>query len=386
VVSVELGIYTFAELDVDAAGDRGEAAARRLRDLLEEIELADQVGLDVFGVGEHHRPDFAVSAPAVVLAAAAARTHRIRLTSAVSVLSSDDPVRVFQAFATLDLLSAGRAEIMVGRGSFTESFPLFGYDLADYDELFATKLDLLLRLRARERITWAGNRHRPAIDGCGVYPRPLQKTLPVWLAVGGNPGSAVRAGSLGLPMALAIIGGAPERFLPFVALHREAARRAGMAIPPPLGIHSHGFIADTSQQALDQSFPHVAATMNRIGRERGWRPLTRQDYVWESTLRGANFVGSPDAVTEKILWQHEMFQHQRFLVQLSVGPIPHAQVLHAIELFGTRVAPAVRRALRERAPGEAATPLPVGPGGAGQSPQRPDPPPTAAAGEPAAHA
>ena len=262
---MEVGIYTFAELHPAPGGAAAVDPGRRLRDLIEEIELADQVGLDVFGVGEHHRPDFAVSAPAVVLAAAAERTRLIRLTSAVTVLSSDDPVRVFQDFATLDLLSGGRAEIMAGRGSFIESFPLFGYELADYDDLFAEKLDLLLRLRDSERIAWSG-RHRSALDDLGVYPRPHQQPLPVWVAVGGNPESAVRAGTLGLPMALAIIGGLPERFAPFAELHRRAARAAGHDPVPALSINAHGYIADTSQRAADESFPAVAAAMNKIGR------------------------------------------------------------------------------------------------------------------------
>jgi probable LLM family oxidoreductase len=335
---VELGVYTFAELTSGAVSPH-----ERLRNLLEEIELADQVGLDVFGVGEHHRPDFAVSAPAVVLAAAAARTRRIRLTSAVSVLSSDDPVRVFQQFATLDLLSGGRAEIMAGRGSFVESFPLFGYELRDYDELFAEKLELLLRLRDSERVSWPGG-HRAAIDDRGVYPRPLQERLPIWVAVGGTPESAVRAGTLGLPMALAIIGGLPERFVPFAELHRRAAAEAGHG-RLPLSINSHGFVAETSQEAADVAFPPFAAMMDRIGRERGWQPLRRQDFDASCTLRGANFVGSPQQVVEKILFQHELFGHDRFLVQFSVGSLPHAALLRSIELFGTEVAPAVRKAL-----------------------------------------
>jgi probable LLM family oxidoreductase len=335
---VELGVYTFAELTSGAVSPH-----ERLRNLLEEIELADQVGLDVFGVGEHHRPDFAVSAPAVVLAAAAARTRRIRLTSAVSVLSSDDPVRVFQQFATLDLLSGGRAEIMAGRGSFVESFPLFGYELRDYDELFAEKLELLLRLRDAERVSWPGG-HRAAIDDRGVYPRPLQERLPIWVAVGGTPESAVRAGTLGLPMALAIIGGLPERFVPFAELHRRAAAEAGHG-RLPLSINSHGFVAETSQEAADVAFPPFAAMMDRIGRERGWQPLRRQDFDASCTLRGANFVGSPQQVVEKILFQHELFAHDRFLVQFSVGSLPHAALLRSIELFGTEVAPAVRKAL-----------------------------------------
>ncbi|HZQ04688.1 MAG TPA: LLM class flavin-dependent oxidoreductase [Gaiellaceae bacterium] len=322
---MELGIYTFAELTDDEV-----SAEQRLRDLLEEIELADELGLDVFGVGEHHRPDFAVSAPAVVLAAAAERTQRIRLTSAVSVLSSDDPIRVFQDFATLDLLSRGRAEIMAGRGSFIESFPLFGYDLADYDRLFAAKLERLLEVRAR--------------DDLGVYPRPLQEPLPVWIAVGGTPRSALRAGELGLPMALGIIGGLPERFVPFAELHRQAADAAGHG-RVALSINSHGYVADTTEAALDESYPYVAAMMDKIGRERGWPPHTRADYADAATLRGANFVGNPEQVVEKILYQHELFAHDRFLVQFSVGTMPHAKIMRSIELFGTEVAPAVRREL-----------------------------------------
>src|SRR4051794_14100611 len=254
---MEIGVYTFAELN-------GQDPAGRMHDLLEEAELAEQVGLEVFGVGEHHRPDFVVSSPAVVLGAIAARTESIRLTTAVTVLSSDDPVRVFQDFATLDLLSEGRAEIMVGRGSFVESFPLFGYDLDDYDELFAEKLELLLRLRDEERVTWTG-RHRAPLDSASVYPRPLQDPLPVWVAVGGNPPSAVRAARLGLPMALAIIGGAPERFVPLVELFRQSAGQEGL----PVSINSHTYLADSSQRAGEEFFPSYSGMMNRIGRERG---------------------------------------------------------------------------------------------------------------------
>ena len=340
---MELGLYTFAELTPDPATGRTVTPEQRLRDLLEEIELADQVGLDVFGVGEHHRPDFAVSAPAVVLAAAAARTKTIRLTSAVTVLSSDDPVRVFQDFATLDLLSGGRAEIMAGRGSFIESFPLFGFDLEDYDELFAEKLELLLALRDSERVTWTG-RHRPPLDGLGVYPRPRAGHPPIWVAVGGTPGSAVRAGVLGLPLALGIIGGLPERFAPFAELHRRAAAEAGHGAPA-LSINSHGFIADTSQQAADEAFRPFATMMDRIGRERGWPPMSREQFEASRTLRGANFVGSPQEVVEKILFQHEIFGHQRTLLQFSVGTLPHRSIMRAIELLGTEVAPAVRAAL-----------------------------------------
>jgi probable LLM family oxidoreductase len=338
---MEIGVYTFAEL-----GDAGPAA--RMRELLEEATLAEQVGLDVFGVGEHHRPDFVVSAPAVPLAAVAALTSRIRLTSAVSVLSSDDPVRVFEEFASLDLISNGRAEIMAGRGSFIESFPLFGYDLDDYDALFAEKLELLLALRSAERVTWSG-RHRAPLPGLGVYPRPEQEPLPVWVAVGGSPESAARAGALGLPMALAIIGGRPERFVPFAELHRRAAAEARHEPQPQLSINSHGYVAETSQAAGDEFFPPYAAMMNRIGKERGWTGLTRQDFNALRTKRGALVVGSPDEVVEKILFQHELFGHQRFMAQMSVGSLPHAEVLRSIELFGTEVAPAVRTEVARRA-------------------------------------
>ncbi|HEV3231861.1 MAG TPA: LLM class flavin-dependent oxidoreductase [Candidatus Dormibacteraeota bacterium] len=374
---MELGVYTFAELSPDAAG-RIVSPRERLRDLLEEVELADQVGLDVFGLGEHHRPDFAVSAPAVVLAAAAERTTRIRLTSAVSVLSSDDPVRVFQDFATLDLLSGGRAEIMAGRGSFVESFPLFGYDLRDYDDLFAEKLDLLLRLRDSERITWAGT-HRASIDDRGVYPRP-ENRIPIWVAVGGTPQSVVRTGSLGLPMALAIIGGMPERFAPLAELHREAARRAGHQ-PPALSINSHGFVAETSRAAADEAYPPFATMMNRIGQERGWPPMSRADFEQSRALRGASFVGSPAEVTEKILFQHEIFGHQRFLVQFSVGTLPHRSLMRSIEFFGAEVAPAVRRevARREADGRTAADPKPEARADAGAGPAA-APEETAAAG------
>ncbi|GIW06640.1 MAG: luciferase [Dehalococcoidia bacterium] len=340
---MEIGLFSFVELMPDPRTGQRISPQQRIRNLMEEIELADEVGLDVYGVGEHHRPDYVVSAPAVVLGAAAVRTKRLRLTSAVTVLSSDDPVRVFQDFATVDLLSGGRAEIMVGRGSFIESFPLFGYDLRDYDDLFAEKLDLLLRLRESERIRWAG-KHRPPIDNYGVYPRPVQDRLPVWVAVGGSPQSAVRTGALGLPMALAIIGGMPERFAPFAALHRRAADEAGHA-PPPLSINSHGFLAEKSEEAAELAFPAFKAAMDKIGRERGWPPMTREAFEASRTLRGANFIGSPDEIVEKILFQHEIFNHQRFLLQLTVGALPHEKVLRAIELFGTKVAPKVRQAV-----------------------------------------
>ena len=351
---MQLGLYTFAETTPDTQTRRVIGSADRLRNLLEEIELADQVGLDVFGVGEHHRPDYAVSAPAVVLAAAAARTKRIRLTSAVSVLSSDDPVRVFQEFATLDLISGGRAEIMAGRGSFTESFPLFGYDLADYDSLFAEKLELLLALREHERVTWSG-RHRAPLKNIAVYPRPLQDPIPVWIAVGGTPQSVARAGTLGLPLALAIIGGSPERFAPLVEFYREAGRIAGHdEATLQVGINSHGYLADDPRRAADEFYPPYAETMTRIGRERGWPPTTRQQFEAQIGPEGALLVGSPEQVIDKILLEHEIFRHDRFLLQLSVGTMPHDRIMHAIELFGTKVAPVVRRETTRRVSGASA--------------------------------
>ena len=339
---MELGLYTFADVGP------GMDPARRLRDLVEEIELADGVGLDVFGVGEHHRPDYAVSSPAVALAAAAARTRDIRLTSAVTVLSSDDPVRVFQDFATLDLISGGRAEIMAGRGSFIESFPLFGYDLADYDDLFAEKLELLLRLRESERVTWSG-RHRPPLEHAGVYPRPLQDPLPVWVAVGGTPQSVVRTALLGLPLAIAIIGGQPERFAPLARLYREAASRAGHDPEDMrISINSHAYVAETSKKAGDEFFPTYAAMMNRIGRERGWAPMGRAQFEAGRSPRGHLLVGSPEEVAEKILYEHELFGNDRFMAQISVGTISHDKVMRAIELFGTEVAPTVRKEVLRR--------------------------------------
>jgi probable LLM family oxidoreductase len=344
---MELGVYTFGDVHRDPATGTTISPEQRLKNLLEEIELADQVGLDVFGLGEHHRPDYAVSAPTVVLGAAAARTSDIRLTSAVTVLSSEDPVRVFQQFATLDLLSGGRAEVMAGRGSFIESFPLFGYDLDDYDDLFAEKLDLLLRLRDSVRVTWEG-RHRAPLTDQPVYPRPVHDPLPVWVAVGGNPQSVVRAGALGLPLALAIIGGEPARFAPLAALHRRAAAQYGHG-PLPISINSHGFVAETSQAAADSFFTTYAEVMTQLGRERGWGPMTREQFDALAGLHGAVAVGSPEQVAEKILYQHEIFGHQRYLMQSSLGAAPHREVLRSIELLGTEVAPIVRTEVAKRA-------------------------------------
>jgi probable LLM family oxidoreductase len=339
---MELGLFTFVPTAVDPATGEQIDAGKRLRDLLEEIELADQLGLDVFGVGEHHRPDFAVSTPAVVLAAAAARTKRIRLTSAVTVLSSDDPVRVYQEFATVDHISNGRAEIMVGRGSFTESFPLFGYDLNAYDELFSEKLELLLTIRDNERVTWSGKRRAP-LKNARIVPRP-DRPLPIWVAVGGTPQSVVRAGLLNLPMALAIIGGTPDRFVPFAELHREAAEKAGHKPLPKLSINSHGWIAPDSQQAAEEIYPSYSEVMGRIGRERGWPPPSREHFDDERSPTGAILVGSPQQVVDKILYEHELFGMDRFMLQLTVGTMPHDKVMRAIELFGRDVAPAVRKA------------------------------------------
>jgi probable LLM family oxidoreductase len=335
---MELGIYTFA----DIAG--GISPQQRMSNLMEEIELADQVGLDVFGIGEHHRPDYLISTPAVLLAAAAVRTRRIRLTSAVTVLSSDDPVRVFQEFSTVDLLSNGRAEIMAGRGSFIESYPLFGYDLNDYDALFSEKLELLLKLRESERVNWSGRLRAPVKDR-GVYPRPVQDPLPIWIAVGGTPESAVRAGTLGLPLALAIIGGYPQRFAPFVELYRESGRRAGHSDDTlRVSINSHGFVGDSSTAASDTFFPPYAEVMTRIGRERGWPPTSRAQFEAMRAPGGSLLVGSAQEVIDKLLFEHEIFRNDRFLLQMALGGMPHRDVLRAIELLGTQVAPAVRKA------------------------------------------
>lgn len=343
---MELGIYSFGDVAPGAS-----TAAQRLPDLLEEIVLADQVGLDVFGVGEHHRADYAVSAPAVVLGAAAALTQRIRLTSAVTVLSSDDPVRVFQQFSTVDLISRGRAEIMAGRGSFIESFPLFGYDLEDYDALFEEKLKLLVSLNNAEKVTWRG-KLRPSIEARGVYPRPLQKPLPVWVAVGGTPESVVRAAMLGLPMALAIIGGLPERFVPLVNLYREAWQKAGHASPAQVGINSHVYVAESSSQAADEFYPSYASVMTRIGRERGWQPMNRQQFDAMRSPTGSLLVGDPQEVIDKILYEENLFGNSRFLAQMDVGALPHGQMMRSIELFGTVVAPAVRKALGGQSAGQ----------------------------------
>ncbi len=343
---MQLGLYTFADVGTDPVSGRRIGPSERLRNLIEEIVLADELGLEVFGLGEHHRPDYAASAPAVALAGAATRTRAIRLTSAVTVLSSDDPVRVFQQFATLDALSGGRAEIMVGRGSFIESFPLFGYELDDYDTLFEEKLQLLMRLNEGERVDWPGGQHTKAIEGRGVYPRPVQEPLPIWVAVGGTPQSVVRAGLLNLPLALAIIGGEPARFAPLFDLYRRAAAQAGHdAAKLHSSINVHGFVAETSQAAADAFYPAQAEVMNRIGRERGWPPTSRAQFDASRAPKGALFVGSPAEVTDKILANHAIFGFDRFLIQMAIGVIDHATLMKAIEVFGTKVAPEVRKAV-----------------------------------------
>ena len=339
---MEIGITTFVETTPDVETGKVTSHAERIREIVEEIVLADQVGLDVFGVGEHHRKDYAASAPAVILAAAASKTSRIRLTSAVTVLSSDDPVRVFQEFATLDAISNGRAEIMAGRGSFIESFPLFGYDLKDYDELYNEKLDLLLKIRESEMITWSGE-HRAAIHNRGVYPRPVQHPLPVWIASGGTPQSVARAGVLGLPLVLAIIGGSPLQFAPLVQLYKNAAEQAGHDVSKlTVASHSHGFVGESIESAADKFFPSTQAAMNVLGRERGWGPYTRATFDHARSLEGALYVGDAQTVAEKIIFLRKNVGITRFMLHVPVGSMPHHEVLRAIELLGKEVAPLVR--------------------------------------------
>jgi probable LLM family oxidoreductase len=341
---MQLGIYTFVDVHVDPATGKQVDVHQRIKDLMEEIRLADEVGLDVFAIGEHHRPDYAISSPEMILAAAAATTKNIRLSSGVTVLSSDDPVRVFQRFATVDLLSGGRAEIMAGRGSFIESFPLFGYDLKDYDELFSEKLELLVKLNESERINWTG-KHRAAITTqSGIYPRPYQEKLPIWVAVGGTPESVVRAARLGLNINIAIIGGQPAQFQRLVKLYRDTAAQYGHT-GLEVGIGSHGLVGDTAAQARDDYFPHYTDVMSRIGRERGWGPMSRAQYHALTTPQGALLTGDPQEVIDKILYEHSLFQNTRFLLQMDTGVVPHDKLMRSIELFGTHVAPAVRKAV-----------------------------------------
>jgi probable LLM family oxidoreductase len=347
---IQVGIDSFAAAFDDTIS-LSDSPSERLQNLIEQIERADQVGLDVFGVGEHHRREFLDSAPAVILAAAAARTRRIRLTSAVTVLSAADPVRVFQEFATLDLLSQGRAEMIVGRGSFVEAFPLFGLQLEDYDSLFAEKLDLLMKIRNNEHVQWSGE-YRPALTGQGVYPRPLQNPLPVWVGVGGTPESFVRAGMLGLPLMVAIIGGETRHFRPLIDLYRDAGRRAGHS-PAQLkvGIHSIGYVAETTQQAADDFFPGYARSFTRIGKERGWRPVTRAGFDAQRGPQGALLIGEPDEVVEKIVRHSKALGGiSRITFQMNPGSLSQEKLMRSIELIGTRVAPALREELDRDGP------------------------------------
>ena len=346
---MEIGIYTFADVGTHPVTGDTITAHQRIQNLMEEIQLADEVGLDVFAVGEHHRADYAVSAPAVILAAAAVKTKNIRLSSAVTVLSSDDPVRVFQAFSTVDLLSGGRAEIMAGRGSFIESFPLFGYDLNDYDALFSEKLDMLVQINKNEHLHWKGA-HTGSVKNRGVYPRPLQKKLPLWVAVGGTPESVIRAAEYGLPMALAIIGGQPARFAPLIKLYKEVYAKAGHDTSKmQVSINSHAYIAETSSAAREEFFPTYAEVMGRIGKERGWSGMSRQDFEASTGPTGALLVGSAQEVIDKILYEYELFGHTRFLAQMSLGAMEHKHNMKAIELLGKVIAPQVRKHLESGA-------------------------------------
>ena len=342
---MQIGISSFGEVAPAHVAGQDHVAAQRMQELLEMGKLADEVDLDVLALGEHHRPDFVISAPEIILAAVAAITKRIRLSSAVTVLSSVDPVRTFQNFATVDLISNGRAEIIAGRGSFIESFPLFGQDLQDYDSLYLEKLQLLLKINENEVVSWQG-KHRAAIEAKGVYPRPAQPKIPVWIGVGGTPASVVRAGQLGLPLTIAILGGAPAQYVPFAELYRESAQKAGHDVAAlQLAINCHLHLADTAEQARDEFFPPYSQLMNRIGRERGWSPMDRRHFDYLCGPQGPLLVGSPRAIITKLLYQHELFGNTRFLAQLVVEGIPHASVLRSIELLGTQVAPAVRAAL-----------------------------------------
>lgn len=343
---MQIGLDSFVASSIDPVTGKTISTAERIHNLLEEIVAADRVGLDSFGIGEHHRQEYADSAPAVLLAAAAARTKQIRLTSAVTVLSADDPVRVFQAFATLDLISQGRAELVVGRGSFIDSYPLFGLDLRDYDSLFAEKLELLLKIREETHVHWSG-KHRAPLTGQGVYPRPLQNPLPVWVGVGGTPESFARAGALGLPLMVAIIGGQPHRFRPLVDLYREAGKRAGQA-PEKLkvGVHLLGYVAETTEQAADEFFPGYAEAFTKIGQERGWPPTTRRQFDALRQEGGALHIGDPVLVAERLLeTSGALGGIARVTFQMSIANLPHHQALHAIELLGAKVAPLVKEKL-----------------------------------------
>jgi probable LLM family oxidoreductase len=342
---MEFGLMSFADMEPEKQAGSGISAHQRIKNLMEEIQLADQLDLNVFGIGEHHRPDYAVSSPAVILGAAAVLTKKIKLTSAVTVLSSDDPVRVYQTFATVDQLSNGRVEIMAGRGSFIESFPLFGYDLEDYEGLFTDKIDLLLKINQSTKVTWKG-KHRAPLNNLGVYPRAFQDQIPLWLAAGGTPASAVRAAKLNIPLMLAIIGGMPEQFVRFINLYKDSCKELGRSKQEiQLGVNNHFYVGEDSEIAAKEFYPFYATMMDRVGRERGWQPLTRPQFDYLREPRGALMVGSVQQVVDKILYEHEIFGNTRFLAQASVGTVPHNKILKSIELFGTKVVPEVRRAL-----------------------------------------
>lgn len=342
---LEFGLMTFADVAPETVSGKGINAHHRIQDLLEEIKLADQLGIDVFGIGEHHRPDYAVSSPTTVLAAAAAVTQNIKLSSAVTVLSSEDPVRVYQQFATVDAISGGRAEIMAGRGSFIESFPLFGFDLNDYNELFDEKLDLLLKINHSEKVTWRGNL-RPPINNLGVYPRALNGEIPVWLAAGGTPASAVRAAKLQLPLMLAIIGGMPRQFTPFINLYKKSWLENGHnAEDLQVGINNHMFIGEDGEKAADDFFPYYAQMMDRVGRSRGWQPMTREQFDFMRSPEGSLMVGSVEQVIEKMIYEYELFGFTRFFAQASLGFVPHEMTIKSIELFAKQVVPEVKRRL-----------------------------------------
>jgi len=339
---MQLGISTFGEVTPDGLPGKAVHAHQRVQELLEEVKLADEVGLDVFAFGEHHRPDFVISAPEIFMAAAAATTKNIKLSSSVTVLSSADPVRTFQNFATVDLISGGRAEIIAGRGSFIESYPLFGFDLDDYNELFTEKLALLMQINKEEIVSWKG-KHRAEIDRQGIYPRPLQQSLPIWIGVGGTTASAVRAGTLNLPMVIAMLGGSPNQFVPLVALYRQSAQKAGHdASKLQLAISSQFYIAPNAEQAAQEFYPSYQALMDRVGRERGWSLMNKQQFEF-LRKEGPLIVGSPQQAIDKIMAQYQLFHNTRFLAQLVTGFTPHKNILKAIELFGTEVAPVVRK-------------------------------------------
>ncbi len=343
---MEFGISTFGEIVPDRVPGKAINANKKVQELLQYAKLSDEIGLDVFALGEHHRADYVVSTPEMILAAAASITKKIKFISAVTVLSSADPVRVFQNFATLDLISNGRAEIMAGRGSFIESFPLFGYDLEDYDELFIEKLDLLLNINQHEIVSWKGT-HRAAINNLGVYPRPLQQQLPIWIAVGGTPASVVRAGSLNLPLTIAILGGNPVYFTQRTDLYRNAAKRAGHDVSKlQLCINEHTYIADSTEQARDEFWVIYEKVMNRIGKERGWSEMTRDHFDALCEPDGPLVVGSVKETTEKLIYQHKLFNNTRFLAQIISGDIPHEKMMHSIELFGKEVVPVVKEGIQ----------------------------------------